>query len=123
SCPDTQLTSLLEWNEYWRSVLTEHDYHYLPAPTEEFYRRSAGGEIRRKEMVAALRRNLALLHCHDVIKREFSHRVAWGLWLRLLQDVAVENPGVETQPTDTEQWIVWFHHTLSSAPFAQLGAF
>jgi hypothetical protein len=123
SCPDTQLDSLLEWHDYWRPVLNRHDICWLSTPTEEFYRRSAGSESRRDEMIAALRRNLSLLHSQDGFKRESARGVAWALWLQLLREVAIENPGVEARPTDTEEWIVWFHHKLSSPPYAQLAEF
>jgi len=71
-------------------------------------------------MLASLHRKVALLHDPNGAKRELARGIAWGLWLQLLRDVAIENPGAEGQPTTTDEWIVWLYHTLSLPAFAQL---
>jgi hypothetical protein len=120
SCPDEQLSSLLEWPEHWRPALEWHDFCWLPSPEKEFYRRCAHIDTRREQMLASLHRKVTLLHDPNGAKRELARGIAWGLWLQLLRGVAIENPGAEAQPTATEEWIVWFYRTLSLPAFAQL---
>lgn len=120
SCPDEELNSLLKWPEHWRAALERHDFCWLPSPEKEFYRRCTHIETRRDQMLTSLREKVAMLRDPNATERELAGRIGWGLWLQLLRDIAIENPGAEAPPTTTDEWIVWFHRTLSRPVFAQL---
>jgi hypothetical protein len=120
SCPDDQLSSLLEWPEYWKAALEWHDVCYLPPPEKEFYRRCPNIEHRRKPMLASLRRNIPLLNSSERLTSEMARHAVASTWKFLLKDIATQNPCAEGRPLTDDAWDAWLSEKLSSLPFAEL---
>jgi hypothetical protein len=120
SCPETEIDSLLDWQEHWMQVLRAHDRYYLPNPAEEFRRRCTDYGIRRDALLASLRRNLASLNGPDEQTREWARQIAAGLWVSLLREAAIRNPSKEQLTPYPEEWHSWLFLTFSETPFKEL---
>lgn len=120
TCPDDQLDSILDWRDVWSRALKPHDICWLHDPEDEFYRRSTDVKSRYHVMLAALQRNVALLHEADETTHETAQTSGFRLLTYLLRDVAIQNPGAVPPQSMPDAYQSWMDSILASAPFAKL---
>ena len=124
SCPDSQLSSLLDELDVWIPALSKQESWYLGEPVDEFYRRCTEEPVRQQQLVALLQRCLPLLEHQSETTRKFAGEVALRAWLKLVQSTALSNPAGDEAPHREEDWDSYFDNVLSQPSFsvvAELG--
>lgn len=120
SCPDEQLSTLLQWQDHWRPVLETHDEYWIPSPAQEFYCRCATVDVRREKAVAQFYQDAGVFNDPNELTRKLANKNAFDLWKCLLREGAIQSPSAEPPPPDPAEWAGWFDSALSSVPFAQI---
>ena len=119
SCPEAELSTLLEWRQFWQSVLRPHDGWWLPAPEREFARRCSDAKCREEALLATLS-SLQEAHHSDEASRDMGRSHFIGTFLLLLELAAKAHPCPVPPQTTKDGWIAWFAHAMDSPAFTHL---
>jgi len=122
SCPEEEVTSLLDWVEPWEPVFRAKGVSpLLPIPEREFFLRCKDKALRRSLMCA----HLATAAQRFREGRDFDRSVVRGsihvLLRLLLLDAGAPCP-TEPTPDSAENWKAWLDQILTTAVFADVKA-
>lgn len=122
SCPQDELTSLLDWSEHWEPVFSALGVDALsPLPMREFFLRCKDRPLRRSLLCAHLAAAAHRFRQGRDLDRSMARASIHALLRLLLLDTATPCP-TQPAPDSAEDWKSWLDRTLATAPFDDVRA-
>jgi hypothetical protein len=121
SCPKDEVSSLLDWAQAWKPVLTRACLVLLPFAEEEFYRRFPDRPVRYQLLCTHLAAAAERFRNEGEIERSAARGSIHQLLKLSLKDAAAMSSCPDRPiPTSTDGWSAWLDEMLATAPFADV---